>query len=91
MNTDQGGQYTSWAWTNRLKQAGAKISIDGKGRLLDNIFVERLWRSLKYEYVNLHAWSGGREARTGVGKWMEFYNQRRPHSALGGRTPYAVY
>lgn len=91
MNTDQGSQFTSWGWTSRLKQAGVKISMDGKGRFLDNIFVERLWRSLKYECVYLHAWSGGREARAGIGQWMEFYNQRRPHSALGGRTPHAVY
>jgi putative transposase len=91
MNTDQGSQFTSWAWTNRLKQAGVKISMDGKARFLDNIFVERLWRSLEYQCVYLHAWSGGREARAGIGKWMDFYNQRRAHSALGGRTPYAVY
>lgn len=68
-----------------------KISMDGKGRFLDNIFVERLWRSLKYECVYLHAWSGGREARAGIGKWMDFYNRQRPHTALGGRTPDAVY
>jgi putative transposase len=91
MNTDQGSQFTSWAWTNRLRKAGVRISMDGKGRFLDNIFVERLWRSLKYECVYLHAWSGGREARAGIGRWIEFYNQRRPHSALGGRTPDAVY
>jgi putative transposase len=91
MNTDQGSQFTSWAWTDRLRKAGVKISMDGKGRFLDNIFVERLWRSLKYECVYLHAWSGGREARAGIGKWTEFYNQQRPHSALGGRTPNAVY
>lgn len=91
MNTDQGSQFTSWSWTDRLRKAGVKISMDGKGRFLDNIFVERLWRSLKYECVYLHAWSGGREARAGIGKWTMFYNQRRPHSALGGRTPDAVY
>ena len=91
MNTDQGSQFTSWAWTNRLRQAGVRISMDGKGRFLDNIFVERLWRSLKYECVYLYAWSGGREARAGIGRWIEFYNQQRPHSSLGGRTPYAVY
>lgn len=91
MNTDQGSQFTSWAWTDRLRKAGVKISMDGKGRFLDNIFVERLWRSLKYECVYLHAWSGGREARAGIGRWIDFYNQRRPHSALGGRTPDAVY
>ena len=91
MNTDQGSQFSSWVWTNPLRQAGVKISMDGKGRFLDNIFVERLWRSLKYECVYLHAWSGGREARAGIGKWIEFYNQQRPHSSLGGQTPYAVY
>ena len=91
MNTDQGSQFTSWAWTDRLRQAGAKISKDGKGRFLDNIFVERLWRSLKYECVNLQAWSGGSEARAGIGWWIEFYNNRRPHTALGGRTPPATY
>ena len=91
MNTDQGSQFTSWAWTDRLRQAGAKISKDGKGRFLDNIFVERLWRSLKYECVYLHAWSGGSEARAGIGRWIEFYNNRRPHTALGGRTPPATY
>jgi len=91
MNTDQGSQFTSWAWTDRLRKAGVKISMDGKGRFLDNIFVERLWRSPKYECVYLHAWSGGREARAGIGKWIAFYNQQRPHSALGGRNPIAVY
>jgi putative transposase len=59
MNTDQGSQFTSWAWTDRQRKAGVKISMDGKGRFLDNIFVERLWRSLKYECVYLYAWSGG--------------------------------
>lgn len=91
MNTDQGSQFTSWAWTNALRQAGVRISMDGKGRFLDNIFVERLWRSLKYECVYLHAWSGGSEARRGIGAWIDFYNQRRPHTALAGRTPDAVY
>ena len=84
-----GSQFTSWAWTDRLRKAGVKISMDGKGRFLDNIFVERLWRSLKYECVYLHAWSGGREARAGIGEWIAFYNNRRPHSALGGRTPHS--
>ena len=74
-----------------MRKADVKISINGKGRFLDNIFVERLSRSLKYECVYLHAWSGGREARAGIGKWIEFYNQQRPHSALGGRSPDAVY
>ena len=65
--------------------------MDGKGRFLDNIFVERLWRSLKYECVYLHAWETGSEAKAGVGKWIEFYNRKRPHSALGGRPPAVVY
>lgn len=91
MNTDQGSQFTAWAWTSRLQTAGVRISMDGKGRFLDNIFVERLWRSLKYECVYLHAWSGGREARAGIGDWVRFYNQRRPHAALGGRTPNLAY
>ncbi|WP_254695044.1 IS3 family transposase [Leisingera sp. NJS201] len=85
MNTDQGSQFTSFAWTDRLWRSGVRISMDGKGRFLDNIFVERLWRSLKYECVYLHAWETGSEAKVGVGKWIEFYNRKRPHSALGGK------
>ena len=91
MNTDQGSQFTSRAWTSRLPEAEVKISMDGKGRFQGNIFIERLWRSLKYECVYLHAWSGGRAARAGIGQWITFYNQRRPHSALGGRTPNAAF
>jgi putative transposase len=91
MNTDQGSQFTSFAWTNRLKQSRIKISMDGKGRFLDNIFVERLWRSLKYECIYLHAWETGSQAKAGVKKWIGFYNSVRPHSALGGRTPDMVY
>jgi len=91
MNTDQGAQFTSFAWTDRLRRSGVRISMDGKGRFLDNIFVERLWRSLKYECVYLHAWETGSEAKAGVGKWIEFYNQKRPHSALGGKPPAVVY
>ncbi len=71
-NTDQGSQFTSWAWIHRLKDAGVRISMDGKGRFLDNIFIERLWRSLKYECVYLHAFSGGREAGAGIGRWIGF-------------------
>ena len=78
-------------FTQKLKAAGIRISMDGKGRWLDNVFVERLWRSLKYECVYLHAWSGGREARDGIGNWMDFYNRRRPHAAHDGRTPDAIY
>ena len=101
---DQGSQFTSFAWTDRLRRSGVRISMDGKGRFLpshrlqandcramDNIFVERLWRSLKYECVYLHAWETGSEAKAGVGKWIEFYNRKRPHSALGGQPPAVVY
>ena len=91
MNTDQGSQFTSFAWTDRLRRSGVRISMNGKGRFLDNIFVERLWRSLKYECVYLHAWETGSEAKAGVGKWIEFYNRKRPHSALGGKPPAVIY
>nr|WP_245958319.1 IS3 family transposase [Pelagibacterium sediminicola] len=91
MNTDQGSQFTSFAWTGRLRRMGVRISMDGKGRFLDNIFVERLWRTLKYECVYLHAWETGSQARAGVREWMEFYNHRRPHSALGGKPPAVIY
>jgi putative transposase len=91
MNTDQGSQFTSFAWTDRLRRIGVRISMDGKGRFLDNIFVERLWRTLKYECVYLHAWETGSQARDGVRKWMNFYNQKRPHTALGGKPPAVIY
>jgi putative transposase len=91
MNTDQGSQFTSFAWTDRLRRSGVRISMDGKGRFLDNIFVERLWRSLKYECVYLHAWETGSEAKAGVRKWIDFYNHKRPHSALGGQPPAVIY
>jgi len=90
-NTDQGSQFTSWAWTRRLKEAGARISMDGRGRFLDNIFIERLWRSLKYEAVYLHELSDGFKAMRVFGEWIDFYNTVRPHSALGGRTPAEAY
>jgi len=91
MNTDQGSQFTSFAWTDRLRRSGVRISMDGKGRFLDNIFVERLWRSMKYECVYLHAWETGSEAKAGIRKWIKFYNHRRPHSAHGGKPPAVVY
>src|SRR3546814_9885701 len=78
LNTDQGSQFTSWAWTQRLKEAGVRISMDGRGRFLDNIFIERLWRSLKYECIYLHAFSGGREAREGIGWWMTLLQPSAP-------------
>ena len=74
-----------------MLRTGVRISMDGKGRFLDNICIERLWRSLKYECVCLHAWDTGSEAKDGVRKWFEFYNRKRPHSALGGKPPAVVY
>ena len=91
MNPDQGSQFTSIAWTGRLRQSSVRISMDGKGRFLDDIFIERLWRSLKCECVHLHAWETGSEAKAGVRKWMDFYNRKRPHPALGGKPPATVY
>ncbi|MGH8648054.1 MAG: transposase, partial [Burkholderiales bacterium] len=87
VNTDQGSQFTSCEFTELLKSHDIRISMDGRGRWLDNVFVERLWRSLKYEEVHLKAYADGREARAGIGWWMSFYNERRPHQALGNRTP----
>ena len=86
-NTDQGSQFTSLEFTGVLKGAQIAISMDGRGRCLDNVFIERLWRSLKYECIYLHAFETGSEARGGIGSWMTYYNADRPHSALGGRTP----
>ena len=92
----QGSQFTSFDWTDRLKRAKTKISMDGKARYLDNpraflrtngrhaLDMSRLWRSLKYECVYLHAWETGSQARAGVGRWITFYNHRRPHAAHGG-------
>ncbi len=74
-----------------LALMGVRVSMDGKGRFLDNIFVERLWRTLKYECVYLHAWETGSQTRDGLRKWMDFYNRKRPHSALGGKPPAVVY
>jgi putative transposase len=90
-NTDQGSQFTSAAFTGRLVSAGIRISMDGRGRWIDNVFIERLWRSLKYEDVYLKGYADGREARAGIAGWIGFYNGRRPHQALAGRTPMAVW
>jgi putative transposase len=89
--TDQGSQFTSAAFTDRLASAGIRISMDGRGRWLDNVFIERLWRSLKYEDVYLKGYACGREARAGIASWIGFYNGRRPHQALAGRTPMTVW
>ena len=90
-NTDQGVHFTSEDFTSVLKAHGVRISMDGKGRCLDNVLVERLWRSLKYEEVYLHAYENVRVARAGIGGYVRFFNQERPHQALGYRTPMAVY
>jgi putative transposase len=90
-NTDQGAQFTSTEFTGRLTTAGIRISMDGRGRWMDNVFIERLWRSIKYEEVYLKAYAGGREARAGIGDWMIFYNYHRFHQALGYKTPMAVW
>ena len=90
-NSDQGSQFTSMEFIRTLKQAGIRISMDGRGRWMDNVMVERLWRSLKYECVYLHAFETGSKARQGIGKWIGYYNASRPHSSLDGHTPDEVY
>ena len=90
-NTDRGVQFTAHAWTGRLEGAGVAVSMGGKGRCLDNIFVERLWRTVKYEEVYLKAYDSVGEARASLSRYLAFYNQRRPHSSLGGRTPDEAY
>ena len=91
VNSDQGSQYTSPQYVEFLNGAGVRISMDGRGRAHDNIFTERLWRSVKYEEVYLHEYRSPREAREGLRRYFEFYNNRRPHQALGYRTPAEVY
>ena len=90
-NTDQGSQFTSLDFTGALKDAGVTISMDGRGRCMDNIFIERLWRSLKYEAVYLHELTDGFKAERVIGEWIGFYNTERPHSALAGQTPAEAY
>jgi putative transposase len=90
-NTDQGAQFTGKAFTGLLEQHGVKISMDGKGSYRDNLFIERLWRTVKYEEVYLKAYQDGRDARIGIGDYFRFYNTERPHQALGYRTPAEVF
>ena len=90
-NTDQGSQFTSAAFTGTLAAADIRISMDGRGRWMDNVFIERLWRSLKYGDIYLKGYADGREARAGIALWMTFYNLRRPHRALANRTPMAIW
>ena len=90
-NTDQGCQFTARSFTSRLEGAGVAISMDGRGRALDNAFVERLWRSVKYEEIYLRDYQSVRESQEGIGSYFEFYNERRKHQALDYRTPQEVY
>lgn len=90
-NTDQGSQFTSFEFTQVLKEANVRISMDSKGRWMDNVMIERLWRSLKYECVYLHAFETGSEARKGIERWIRRYNEERPHSSLDDRTPHEAY
>ena len=91
MNTDKGSQYTSTGWVSALTDAAIKISMDGRGRYLDNIFIERLWRSLKQEAIYLHAITDGFQAQRIINDWIRFYNSERPHTAHAKRTPDKVY
>ena len=90
-NSDQGSQFTSPQYTGRLLEAGVQISMDGRGRARDNIFTERLWRSVKYEEVYLNEYAHPRDARQGLGQYFPFYNHERPHQALAYRTPAVAY
>ena len=90
-NTDQGSQFTSEGFTQVLKNHDVKISMDSKGRWVDNVFVERLWKSVKYEHVYLRAYDSVSDARRQLASYFEFYNARRPHSSLGGQTPDTAY
>jgi putative transposase len=90
-NSDQGGQFTSQEFTGRLLDRRIAISMDSRGRALDNVFIERLWRSVKYEEVYLNDYQSPRDARGGIGRYFDFYNGERPHQGLGNRTPQEVY
>lgn len=90
-NTDQGAQFTSNEFTSILKASGIAISMDGRGRCQDNIFIERLWWTLKYQYLYLHSFDTGTELQTGLKQWLEYYNSQRSHQSLDGMTPDEVY
>ena len=90
-NTDQGSQFTSQAFTSQLHDAGVQISMDGRGRVFDNIFIERLWRSVKYEHLYLYEYQTVAAVMAGLGRYFAFYNTERPHQSLGYRTPAVVY
>src|SRR5262249_27115112 len=90
-NTDQGVQFTAQVWTSRLESAGVAVSMDGRGRCLDNVFVERLWRSVKYEDIYMHGYETVSQLYRGLGRYFWYYNEERLHQSLGYRTPAAVY
>jgi putative transposase len=90
-NTDQGSQFTGVDFTSTLRDAEIRISMDGRGRWMDNVFIERLWRSMKYECVYLHVFETGTELRLGLARWIASYNANRPHSGLAGQTPDEAY
>jgi putative transposase len=90
-NTDQGVQFTAAAWTGRLEKAGVAVSMDGRGRWLDNVFVERLWRSVKYEDIYLWRYEAVPQLQQGLGRYFPYYNEARPHQSLEYRTPASVY
>lgn len=90
-NSDQGAQFTSIEFTGRLESVGVKISMDGRGRVFDNIFIERLWRSVKYEEVYLHSYESVRDARNGLARYFQLYNTERLHESLGYKTPHEIY
>jgi len=90
-NTDQGSQFTSAEFISLIQGHGIQVSMDGQGRWVDNVLVERLWKSVKYEEVYLHAYDSVAHARQGLHRYFQFYNQRRPHSSLDGKTPDSVY
>ena len=90
-NTDQGSQFTSTDFTSLLMSSGIKISMDGKGRWIDNVMIERFWRTIKYEYIYLNEFNNGTELKQGVQQWINNYNTQRPHSSFGGQTPHEMY
>jgi putative transposase len=90
-NTDQGSQFTSADWIDKLKANNIDISMDGKGRWMDDVFIERLWRSLKYECVYLNAFDNMKDAEQNISYWMDYYNRERPHSSLNDQTPDEFY
>ena len=91
VNTDQGSQFTSAEWTGMLQAADIRISMDGKGRWIDNVFIERLWRSVKYENIYLHAYENGREVQAGLTRYFDFYNRERAHQSHDYATPDEIY